>query len=166
MTEKKPPTVDERCGTQAGYAAHQTRGESPCDPCRAVERHRARTRYWADPDAAAARYREYHARHREEIRERQRASAARRRDGMGSEDRAAARRRTAARAGELRAALAPTAKHSHLPWTAEDDAIVRATQQSPVAAVAVQLRRTHNAVSHRRSYLRKQDAAMKGARND
>lgn len=35
---KAPPTTDRRCGTPAGYKAHQRRGESPCSRCKAARR--------------------------------------------------------------------------------------------------------------------------------
>lgn len=28
------PTIDDRCGTPAGYQAHRKRGEAACGPCR------------------------------------------------------------------------------------------------------------------------------------
>lgn len=38
MPNKKPPTTDRRCGTHAGYTAHQRRGETPCGRCKAARR--------------------------------------------------------------------------------------------------------------------------------
>lgn len=38
MTDKLPPTDDPRCGTNAGYFAHRTRGELSCSPCQAAHR--------------------------------------------------------------------------------------------------------------------------------
>lgn len=44
--DRKSPTVDPkgRCGTYAGYKAHQRRGEIPCDDCRAANSEQTRQR--------------------------------------------------------------------------------------------------------------------------
>lgn len=44
--DRKDPTTDPRgrCGTYAGYRAHQRRGERPCDPCRLANNERSRQR--------------------------------------------------------------------------------------------------------------------------
>ena len=49
--KRKPPTADPkgRCGTYAGYRAHQRRGEFPCDPCRLANNERSRQRNAGEP---------------------------------------------------------------------------------------------------------------------
>lgn len=67
--EKSPATVDERCGTYAGYKAHRKRNEELCLPCREAMREYRRKysksspekekqwkqAYYAKPDKKAAR---------------------------------------------------------------------------------------------------------------
>lgn len=49
--DRKAPTADPkgRCGTYAGYRAHQRRGERPCDPCRLANNERTRQRRTGEP---------------------------------------------------------------------------------------------------------------------
>lgn len=49
--KRKAPTTDPkgRCGTYAGYRAHQRRGERPCDPCRLANNERSRQRNAGEP---------------------------------------------------------------------------------------------------------------------
>lgn len=49
--KRKAPTADPkgRCGTYAGYRAHQRRGERPCDPCRLANNERSRQRNAGEP---------------------------------------------------------------------------------------------------------------------
>jgi len=54
-------------------------------------------------------------------------------------------------------AFEDVAVHKHQAWTAEDDAIIRATYDQPRVMVAAQLRRTPWAVNSRRVMLRKLD---------
>lgn len=50
-SKRKAPTADPkgRCGTYAGYRAHQRRGERPCDPCRLANNERSRQRKAGEP---------------------------------------------------------------------------------------------------------------------
>jgi hypothetical protein len=43
--------TDPRCGTDAGYQAHQVAGEPPCDPCR--DAHTVKQRRWRKLNPAA-----------------------------------------------------------------------------------------------------------------
>lgn len=53
MSNLKPPTTDRRCGTPAGYKAHNRRGEQACSRCKAARRGAAKT-VKAEPDPTVA----------------------------------------------------------------------------------------------------------------
>ena len=149
MSDKLPPTGDERCGARTGYRAHLRRGEVPCDSCRQSQSDHDRAYSEANREAIADRKRTHYDANREAIAEQGRAYREANRDDIS-------RRKTeyAARIGR---AFAPAAVHGRTPWTAEDDAIIRVTYDQPMVMVAAQLRRTPWAVKDRRTKLRKLD---------
>jgi len=65
VSDKLPPTGDERCGTRAGYQAHRRRVEVPCDSCRQSQSDHDRAHYEANREAMAAQSRAYYAANRE-----------------------------------------------------------------------------------------------------
>ena len=72
-------------------------------------------------------------------------------------------RRNSARRASVSQSFASVAVHSTQAWTAEDDAITRATYDQPIVMVAAQLRRTPGAVNDRRVDLRKLDRNQRKA---
>jgi len=164
MSDKLPPTGDERCGARTGYRAHLRRGEVPCDSCRQSQSDHDRAYSEANREAIADRKRTHYDANREAIAEQGRAYYDANREAIAEQGRAyreanrddISRRKTeyAARIGR---AFAPAAVHGRTPWTAEDDAIIRVTYDQPMVMVAAQLRRTPWAVKDRRTKLRKLD---------
>ena len=65
VSDKLPPTGDERCGTSAGYRAHRTRAETPCDSCRQAQAVHERAYKEANRAAIAAQRRNYRAGNRQ-----------------------------------------------------------------------------------------------------
>ena len=168
MADKLPPTADARCGTGAGAGAHRRRGEQLCELCLLTERARHRARYAENPDKARewqrrnraenldshrARDRSYYKKNSEMFRETSRA--------YGLANREWTTKRDGDRRRRIADAFLPVALHHHTPWTIEDDAIIRVTQDEPAVLVATQLRRTPNAIYGRRQLLRKLDRAQR-----
>jgi len=65
VSDKLPPTEDERCGTYAGSRAHNCRGEVPCDSCRQARGAYNRAYHAANREARGEYSRAYHAANRE-----------------------------------------------------------------------------------------------------
>jgi len=72
MSDKLPPTEDERCGTNAGYQAHRRRVEVPCDSCRRARAGHDRAYRGANREVANARSRAYYDANRKAINARRR----------------------------------------------------------------------------------------------
>ena len=125
-----------------------------------------RAYYEANREALISKARKWHDANRESANAGRRARYhAARAAGVdpGAEYREANREEAAVRSREWRSriadALAPVAVHGGRPYTAEDDAIIRATYAHPRIVVAVQLRRTPDSINYRRQVLRKADRA-------
>jgi 5-methylcytosine-specific restriction endonuclease McrA len=65
--EKSPATVDERCGTYAGYKAHRKRNEELCQPCRDAMNEYRREHIKNNPGFNARHKRSYKERNKEYI---------------------------------------------------------------------------------------------------
>ena len=87
MSDKLPPTGDERCGTRAGHSRHYRKGERPCGPCRIAYRQYHRKWSEANRDAENARVRAYHAANRETIAARRRKYRSDNRDAVNARGR-------------------------------------------------------------------------------
>ena len=164
MSDKLPPTEDERCGTIAGNSAHRGRGEAPCDSCREVLAERNRVYYAVNREAILKKKRVYGEANSEALSSRNRAYREENSESIAAYKRTRyyanrdeiSRRYSVWRAG-ISQAFADVAAHGGQPWTAEDDAIIRTTYGQVVVMVAAQVRRTPSAVRCRRVDLRKLD---------
>ena len=179
MSDKLPPTEDERCGTATGHGRHRRRGERSCDPCLTAYRQychdwrRAnresidayhREWQWANRESQFEHRRAYREANREAIAERGRTYREANREAVSDLNREWRRanreeilRKSEARKARIAQAFALVAVHSGRAWTAEDEAIVRATYGQPVVMVAAQLRRLPRSVYRRRVTIRKLD---------
>ena len=151
MSDKLPPTEYWTCGTYSGYVRHYKRGEYLCDPCRLAGSEYSRAYQQANREKVAAYSRKWSQENRE------------RNAFLRDLDRTDIACRAKARQSLIREEFAPIALHLGQRWTAEDDAIIRATYDQVSVMVAAQLRRTPGAIRDRRFRLRKLDRNQRKA---